>query len=638
MLGTLRKGAHSFFAKVLMGLLVASFAAWGIGDITRSAGGVPSVATVGDEEITVAEFQQQMQQLRRSFGENYSPELIQSLNLHSIKLSEMINRSLIKQEVARLGIEVTDDELLKEISNDVSFHNANGVFDKPLFLKTLQQMGVSEKTYMDSVRKEMAVRVLLATFSNYSLARPGLIDAVYGAQHEKRKVMLLLLTQAPKSDAVPDDEELQKYYESHKAGYTAPEYRAFSYAMLKPEDIEKNIEVSRQDLFEFYTQRASEFTVPQQREVDQLLYPERAEAQKAYNLLRAGKPLEAVLAEAPPKGGKPQALGAKTQDAMPAGGKEVFALDKGEFTVPIKSPFGWHIFIVTKIIPKSAAPFDSVKDDLKQEIVSQRANAVLTETLEQFEDELSAGKSLKEAAQAAGLTFETGDPVDRFGQSSDNSQAFDPQKDEELLRTAYSLEKDEHSELIPRPDGGYFIVTLDSITPPRERAFDEVRGQVLADVSSVMMHDALKTHASFIASRIESQPDRGAREKAIADVENAERTEVLLDRNGTQEQLTEDLRSTVSEDLRNGVFMLEKPGDITKAVPYEKGYAIAMLQEVVSAPPRDSEHGRKFYKAVKRSLREDYQNEILDQYLRYLRTRYPVTYNETALRSLMSEQ
>lgn len=638
MLGTLRKGAHSFFAKLLMGLLVASFAAWGIGDITRSAGGIPSVATVGDKDITVAEFQQRLQQLRRSFGENYSQELMQSLNLYSNTLSEMVNRSLIQQEVTRLGIEISDDKLLEEISKDASFHNTNGVFDKPLFLKTMQQMGISEKTYLDSVRTEMAVRVLLASFSNYSLVRPGLLDAVYSAQHEKRKVALLLLTQAPESSAAPGDEELQKYYESHKASYTAPEYRAFSYAALKPEDVEKNIEVSRQELFEFYTQRASEFTIPQQREVDQLLYLERTEAQKAYNLLRSGKTLEDVLAAAPPKDGKPLALGAKTQDSMPAGGKEVFALDKGEFTVPIQSPFGWHIFTVTKIIPESAAPFDAVKDDLKQEIISQRANALLTETLEQFEDELSAGKTLKQAAQAAGLSFETGDPVDRFGQRSDNSQAFDARDDEELLRTAYSLEKDEHSELIPRPDGGYFMVALDSITPPRERAFDEVRGQVAADVSAVNKHEALKTYASFVASRIESQSDMGAREKAFADVKEAERKEALLDRNGTQEQLAEDLHAVVSQDVRSHIFTLEKPGDITKAAPYEKGYVIAMLKEVVPALPKDSEQGRKLYKALKRSLREDYHNEILDQYLRYLRTRYPVTYNEAAIRSLMSEQ
>jgi len=639
MLGTLRKGAHSFFAKILMGVLIVSFAAWGIGDILRSSGGQPTIATVGEEAITVAEFQAEMQYLRRSFGENYTPEIIKNLNLYSTKLSEMINRSMIQQEVKRLGITVSDDELIVALSKDPNFINANGAFDKPLFLRTLQQMGISEKTYLDSMRKEMAVRILLSTFSMHSLVNPRLVQAVYASQHEKRKVELIRIDHTPHDTEMPGDEELQKFYEAHKTNYTAPEYRTFSYVVITPEEVLKDVQISRQDLFDYYTQRTSEFSLPQQREIEQLLYPEKAGAEQAYSMLRSGAPVAEVVRQVPPKGGKLTPLGLKTEDAMPTGGKEIFALDTGEFTTPIKSPFGWHIFIVTSIHPESTAPFDTVKDELKTELTNQRANTLLSELLEQFEDALSAGQPLQEAAKSVNLSFVTTDPVDRFGKRSDNSSALDAKENDDLLSAGFSLQQGERSELTTRPDGSYFIVQLDNITAPRERAYEEVRGQVEADVKSRVERHALEEYAKNAADRLKAQTSEADRAAALASLSNAPRPSVLVERNGAaQKQAGQEIEALLTPELLTQIYALKTPGDSTGAVASPKGYVIALLKEVVPAPSPDStEEGRRLFKAVKRSLREDYQNEILEQYLHYLQSQYPVSINEAAIQSIMSQ-
>ncbi len=639
MLGTLRKGAHSFFAKMLMALLVASFAVWGIGDISRSTGETPSVATVGEEHISVAEFQAQMQQLERSFGENFSSDLLRNLNLYSIKLSEMINRSLIRQEVARLGISVSDDDLLKQIAKDKDFHNASGAFDKALFQKTLQQSGIREKEYIESVRMEMAVRVLLDTFSNYSLVPTHLADAVYTKQYEQRRVELIEITHTPAPAAEPTDEELQQFYASRKAQYTAPEYRAFGYVRITPADIYDKIKITRQELFDYYTAHATEFVMPEQREVEQLLYAEKKDAEAAYNLLRSGKKLDEVVKQAPPKNGNALKLGLKTKDNLPAGGEQVFSLmDKGDYTSPVESPFGWHIFILTSIQKQGTASFESVKQELREELRNQRANTSLSETIEQFEDELSAGSPLKEAAESIGATYETVDPVDRFGTRSDNSNGLAASTSDDLLRTAFALQQGERSELLQEPDGGYLIVELDSVTEPRERTFEEVRGLVLEDLHKSKQQQALQEHATKIATLLGTHEKDGI-ERVIANLEGIERRTMLLTRTGPAKQDEKQDEAMLTPALLKDIFSLKGPGRTTAALPYPGGFVIAALTEIVPPPsPTESDEGRKQFKAVRRSLREDYDNEILDQYLRHLRTRYAVSVNEAAVQSLMSKQ
>ena len=68
MLNTIRKNAASWVVKVLMLLLVASFAIWGIGDIFYRGGQNPTVATVGDAEIPASELAEVM---RSAIGRTY---------------------------------------------------------------------------------------------------------------------------------------------------------------------------------------------------------------------------------------------------------------------------------------------------------------------------------------------------------------------------------------------------------------------------------------------------------------------------------------------------------------------------------------------------------------------------------------
>ena len=51
MLDQLRQGAQGWVSKVLMGLLVLSFAIWGIGGFEGYGAG--TLATVGDEEVSI---------------------------------------------------------------------------------------------------------------------------------------------------------------------------------------------------------------------------------------------------------------------------------------------------------------------------------------------------------------------------------------------------------------------------------------------------------------------------------------------------------------------------------------------------------------------------------------------------------
>ena len=95
MLEAIRKRTASIFVKGLLGLLVVSFAIWGIGDVFRGGGGTTAVAQVGNVEIRPDQFntelQREMNRLRTVFGGELDLERARALGLADSVLGRMIN-------------------------------------------------------------------------------------------------------------------------------------------------------------------------------------------------------------------------------------------------------------------------------------------------------------------------------------------------------------------------------------------------------------------------------------------------------------------------------------------------------------------------------------------------------------------
>src|ERR1700746_2458075 len=105
MLQAIRSKAGSFIVKALFGLLILTFGIWGIGDIFRNRSSDTVIATVGSQSIRAEELQtalrRAIEQLSARFGAAIDLQRAKQLGLVDQTLSQLIDRSLVDQEVAR---------------------------------------------------------------------------------------------------------------------------------------------------------------------------------------------------------------------------------------------------------------------------------------------------------------------------------------------------------------------------------------------------------------------------------------------------------------------------------------------------------------------------------------------------------
>ena len=107
MLQAIRSKTGSLIVKALAGVLILSFAAWGIEDVIGTSASELSVATVGKQDIPPLEFEYELaretQRLRQTFGGQLSEEQLLAFGIGNGVLQRMINEQAVTMTSAKMG-------------------------------------------------------------------------------------------------------------------------------------------------------------------------------------------------------------------------------------------------------------------------------------------------------------------------------------------------------------------------------------------------------------------------------------------------------------------------------------------------------------------------------------------------------
>lgn len=635
MLKKLRSGATGFFAKLLLCLVVVSFAFWGVADIFQQ-NSPRTIASVGSEEISLAEFEREFLVLRRTFGNNLPSSGVNLQMLQRKVLDNMISRKIIGLEAAEMGLRISDDALAREISRNEEFRNASGEFDQAIFQQVLRQQNLREGEYLNQLRNSLKQKLLMDILNGEKLLPEGYPQLIYKIEGEVRNVDLLAVNASKSSDDLnkrePSEEEISAYFKDHQSRFSAPEYRTLSIILATPEDWAKQVKVTRQEVFNLYNERSQSLMIPEKRKIKNLLYASKADAENAYSILRSGKSISEVISMVVPMNKDTMDLGLVTKEQLPSEAEKIFQLDRGEFSEPLESRFGWHIYCVDEVVESRVTPFEDVLKNLTEELQQQKLEQHVEQVTAQLEDLLAGTDSLADAAKEAELPLREQDPIDASGRGIDNREILPLPENAELLNTAFQLSEGERSELQRRTDGGIYVVKVNAITPSRLRTLDEVRGQIVAAWKQERLASAREAYATEMAALLSKS---GSLEETQRKLKNFtfERTPLVpVRRNGSVIGME---GVSLPPQMVQEIFALKRSGAVTTAQKVGEGFVIALLRDIKPAPePKENLQSDQSLRALRRKLRSDYRNEILEQYINQLRSRYPVRINEAVLSRL----
>ncbi|MFZ0838140.1 MAG: SurA N-terminal domain-containing protein [Xanthobacteraceae bacterium] len=511
MLRGLRKASSSWLGQVVMatvvGFLIIAFGIWGIADVFRGSGR-QTVATVGGVEISADQFRQayndQLQQLQRQIGRPIPPEQARAFGLDRQVLQKLMTDAALNERARQLGLGVGDDEIVKHILQDPSFRGINGQFDQTRFEQTLRAYGFTEPRYVAKLRGDAVRGQLADSFISGVTVPKTALEAFNRYQNEERNVDYVVLGPAVAGDIPePSPDVLTKYFEDRKALFRAPEYRKVVLLALSPETIAKSIEVSDADVKRAYDEHLSRYTTPERRDLQQIVFPNQEEADKAAQRLKEGTTFDALVKERGLKDTDVNlGLVTKTGIVDPAIADAAFALPADATSDPIKGRFGITLVHVNKIEPQQVKAFADVEAELKHEIALDRAKATITDSTNKVEDELASGARLDEVATKLNLPYRTIDAIDRSGRDPAGSTVADLPDSPDLLSNAFAAAVGAQNDALQLKGGGYVWYEVAGITPGRDRTLDEVKDKVEARWRQGEVESKLRAKADEMVKQI----------------------------------------------------------------------------------------------------------------------------------------
>jgi len=502
----MRKHTKGILIKVMVGLIAVVFIFWGVYAIREKPGS--KIAYVNGDVITgleyEAKYREMIDALQKQYKQYWNDTLIKAFQIKQRALDSLIEKRLISQESARIGLGVTDDEVANAIVTYPAFQ-VNGEFDEGRYRSLLRYNRMEPTDFESAIKLELLgkkIRHFIKSF--FPLTDMEIINYY---TYQKEKVNIGFVSFNPKNfkgkTEVKQDEK-EAYFKAHKERYRIPEKIKIAYLVLAPSDFLDKVTIAEKEISDFYELNQESFKNPKQikaRHILLKLSPDATESEetetkeKALSLLKRVRDGEdfAALAKkysqdpATSKGGD---LGYFTRGQMVKPFEELaFSLKKGEIGGPVKTQFGWHIIQVDDIKDATIKTFSEVrnqivttiKNDISKEIAHERALTLM--------DQMPYDIDLASYAAQHGLTVKETDYFPKKGTIPGLGE------DERLTKSLYSLEKGETSEIIEHENKFYIIQVVDNKDPHIPK---------MSEVSAQLQKDFVD-HLSLVAAKREAE-------------------------------------------------------------------------------------------------------------------------------------
>jgi peptidyl-prolyl cis-trans isomerase D len=624
MLRGIRKASANWLGRTVMGavmgLLVLSFAIWGINDIFRGFGR-STVAKIGSTEIPIEEFRrvynERLQQLSRQVGQPVTPEQASAAGLDRQVLSEMVAEAGLDQRIRQLRLAIPDSEIVERITADPTFKSPTGSFDRLRFQQLIRSAGYTEQRFIAEQRKVALRREIVDSLTAALPVPKAWLSAINQFQNEERSIAYLQLGPAQAGDIPqPTADELNKYFEARKILFRAPEYRKVSTVQVTPADLGKWMDISEADIKAAYEEHHNRYVTPERRHVEQMVFPKIEDADTAAARLKDGLTFAALAGE---RGLKDQDIDLgtvpKSEIVDPAVADAAFSLKEGEVSAPIKGRFGTVIVTVIKIEPEQTKPLADVTAQIRNDIAAERAKSQVRALHDQIEDARAGGSTLEEAAKKANLQLVNYE-IDRSGRDPSGKPVSNLPHAADVIAAAFTSDVGVENDPVTA-DGGYVWYDVTTITPAHDRTLDEVKSEVEARWREDEIATRLKAKAADFLDKLKN----GA---SLDDVAKAENLKVESADNLQRNKPAPGL----SAKIVGSVFRTAKDAFGSAAGDQPTDWVVFRVT-AVSAPKVDANLPEE--KRIEETLQSQENNDILGQYISWLQEELGLSVNQAAL-------
>jgi len=386
------------------------FVDWGTGrGRTRGLAGL--AARIGNVSISEAQFMKEMrsteQRYRQMYGDQFE-SVRDKVDLASITIQNMVDRYLLLAEAQKLGVEVTDKELLDQIMTYPAFKRGDGSFvGDDLYARILRANQTSPEEFEEGLREDLATRKLQRTLETGIVIPDSDVEKEYRRRNESASFELLFVpVDRALAGVTATEADAKAYYDANQPHFTHPAQRQLRYLLVDDVKLRRTLSVPEAQIANYYSTHQQEFASPEQVRARHILIRPKNEDQAGWSAALA----KARDVRAKSTGGDFAALAKQFSEdpgSKDTGGElgwfprgrmvkefenAAFGLKPGEVSEPVKSQYGYHIIQLEERRAPSIRPLAEAREMIKEKILEGLADAEGNRRATALKDKIDAAK------------------------------------------------------------------------------------------------------------------------------------------------------------------------------------------------------------------------------------------------------
>ncbi len=618
MLQNIRDNAQGVIAKIIIGLIVISFAFFGLESLV-GGGGVTNVASINGEDISAVDLNQaiaiQRNRLMNAVGENADPSMLDVNRLREPALNQLIQQRLLIQAADNASIGISDSAVDQAIVSMAQFQE-NGQFSPQLYRSILRSNGYSLAYFKRLMKDDLVINQLTGgiTGSDFVTERELAATAKVIGQKRSFRYFMLPLEKVTENVTV-DDAEIEQYYTDNIDSFQTEERVKLAYIDVKQQDFVKPI--PEQDVRDAYDIEMDSFELNEERRASHILIEVNAErddkqAQALINSLaerlEAGEEFAALAESTSDDAGSANNagdVGYTSGDAFPPEFEEaLFALALNEVSKPVKTEAGYHLIVATDIKTASKPTFEERKPVIEQRLQLAAVESEFVRTIENLRDIVFNSGDLAGPAKELELNVVNTDWVSR-------STANGLMANRQVLAAVYSddvLVDGNNSEVIEIAADHFVVVRVLEHDKAHAKELTEVKAEITETVKRLKTTELAMTLA----------------EQSIEQLSQGKTVEELAEENSYQWQVAQSATRNSTEVSREVLQAAFEMADITQGQVERKAVSLANGDVTVIQLEKVEEGGVSDFttaeqRMIKAELKRSYGNGSFGSFMETLR-------------------
>ena len=384
MLSKIRENLSTWVVGLLVVLVAIPLVFMGLGDYQTPSN--TYVIKINDQNITNSKIEQEVYQYKQALSKNYGgsiPSIYTDEFIKKITVEYIIRTTLIDQMSRDFGLVFHNQSILDDLYNTNAFKD-NGVFSNDLYKSQLFRLNVTPEIYESYVYQKGISEQLKQSITDTSILTKNEILDLTSNRFQERVINFKILSRSKVENTITISEDnLLGYYDSNKDNFREPEHAFFKFIEISKDNISKNITITENEIKTEYDNRLRDgmYSGTKKYAISHVSVPIRDNSDNIHKRIHSellnGKSFAQVSNEydvSKESKSNKGFMGEIVIEDLPAPFKSaLYNLEIGQISEIFEYQNEYHIISIESITRGKVTKFDSVKQDIRNELLSDIA-------------------------------------------------------------------------------------------------------------------------------------------------------------------------------------------------------------------------------------------------------------------------